>query len=468
MKAKITFLLCLALCVILCSCGNIIAPENTTYPDNTESAATSVLQVSDTPSTDNADESSNIQTSLQTTKETDPSVSDAITTELPIVTDPPVTETDKPADTKPPAVEAPEGITPVYVSDRSPSEDGKVNLVMVGDILIHDPILKYAKTSDGYSFTNLFENIKSDIERADIAMLNQEVIIAGGEYGIQGYPRFNSPFELADAIADAGFDIACHATNHTLDKGEDAMRDCLKYWNTKYPHITVIGMQDSEADASRVCIVEKNDIKIAMLNYTYGLNGAADSALSKEPYLVDRLIEKEVKEDLAAAEKYADFTVVSVHWGNEYTHTPSSSQKKWANIFLDGGADLVLGTHPHVLQPVEWLCGDDGEKMLVYWSLGNFINSTESSGKGIGDRMLGALADITLERDTEGKVKIASAYAVPLITHIEFKQFGITTYKFSDYTEQMLSKSEVLNKDGSFSYTYAKEHFEDMFGEFLK
>ena len=349
-----------------------------------------------------------------------------------------------------------------------PATEEKVNIVMVGDILMHDPILQYGKTEDGYSFDHLFENVKGDIEKADIAMLNQEVIIAGEKYGIQGYPRFNSPFELADAIADAGFDVACHATNHTLDCGADAMRACLEYWETEHPDITVIGMQDNSADASSICIIEKNGIKIAMLNYTYyAINYAGEPAIKKEPYLVNRLIEDEVRADIAAAEEYADFTVVSVHWGDEYSHTPSSEQRAWASVFLEGGVDLVLGTHPHVLQPVEWLEGTDGDKMLVYWSLGNFVNSTAEEGSGIGDRMLGAMADVTVERGVDGKVRITEAKAIPLITHIEFKKFGITTYKFSDYTEAQLSQSEAVKKDAALTFDYAEKHFSDMLGSFI-
>ncbi len=466
MKRKITALLSFVLCLCLCACV-ASAPDSTSISDVTVYTPSTAAADSDTVQAETELAGAGTDTTAQTeAQSTD--VSTTAPETKPPVTETPVTETDKP-EAKPPTIpETSSGITPLIKTDKNPSTDGCVKLVMVGDILMHDPILEYGKTNNGYSFYNLFENVKSDIKKADIAMLNQEVIISGEKYGIDGYPRFNSPFELADAIADAGFDVACHATNHTLDKGAEAMRTCLDMWGKRHAEVTVVGMHDSKSDAETVCIIEKNGIKIAMLNYTYGLNGAGNAAIEKEPYLVDMLVESEVKADLAVAEKYADFTVVSVHWGNEYTHTPSSSQKKWAEIFLDGGADLVLGTHPHVLQPVEWLEGENGERMLVYWSLGNFINCTESEGKGIGDRMLGALADVTVERGSDGKVKITSAYAVPLITHIELKQFGITTYKFSDYTEKMLSESEAVKKDSTLTYAYAKKQYEDMFGSFIK
>lgn len=354
-------------------------------------------------------------------------------------------------------------------TEQAPVEQGPVRMVMVGDILMHDPVIASGKQGDGYNFDHLFFNVRDEIGSADIAMLNQEVIIAGEKYGIQGYPRFNSPFELADAIAYAGFDVALHATNHTLDKGSDAMRDCLNYWREEHPSVKVLGMNASEEESNEICVIEKNGIRIAVLNYTYyAINPAGQSAIDKEPYLVNRLVESKVIADLRAANDAADFIVVAVHWGTEYSHTPSKEQKKWANLFLSEGVDLVLGTHPHVLQPIEWMEGADGHRMLVYWSLGNFVNSTESSGKGIGARMLGAMSDVTIEKDENGKAYISKAYAIPLITHLTSANKGITTYKFDTYTKEMLQNNLATQKDSSFTYDYIVSHYEEMLGSFMK
>ena len=136
---------------------------------------------------------------------------------------------------------------------------------------------------------------------------------------------------------------------------------------------------------------------------------------------------------------------------------------------LDCGVDLVLGTHPHVIQPIEWLEDAKGNRMLVYWSLGNFVNSTGESGVGKGARMLGAMADIVIEKDPEGKVFISDASAIPLITHIRYETFGITTYRFRDYTEQMLEQSEAKKKiDSTLTYTYCEETFSRVLGDFIK
>ncbi|MBQ2863603.1 MAG: CapA family protein [Clostridia bacterium] len=352
--------------------------------------------------------------------------------------------------------------------EDEPSLPEQVRLIMVGDILMHDPVLDSGKTAAGYSFSHLFENVREDISSADLALFNQEVIIAGEKYGIKGYPRFNAPFELADAIAEAGFDVALHATNHTLDAGKSAMLECLDYWQTKHPSIEVVGMHDSDADAWRISVIEKNGIRIAVLNYTDNMNPAGEQLLRDHPYLVDFLEEGRLRADVRAAREISDVVVVCVHWGSEYTHTPAAHQRRWAGIMLECGVDLVLGTHPHVIQPVEWLESADGERMLVYWSLGNFVNSTAERGAGKGARMLGAMAEVTIEKNGSGKAAISSASAVPLITHIEYKTYGITTYRFSSYSESLLLQSEAVRIDPSFTYSYCTETFEGVLGDFIK
>lgn len=438
MKRRIFSLLCLVLCVLLCGCAVIVGNDTDTADAITKDTATQ-------------SESQTTQDSPQSDAATD-SVSDVINgTESDAVTDVTGDETTKDQD-----------------NSTTPSDD-PVKLVMVGDVLMHDPVLDSGKLQGGgYSYKHLFDNVADVVGAADIAMFNQEVIIAGEKYGIDGYPRFNAPFELADAIAAVGFDVAVHATNHTLDVGKAAMLDCLNYWGTKYPDIEVVGMHDSPADAEKISIVEKNGIKIAILNYTYTVNGAGTAALAASPYLVDILDENRIRRDVKAADELADFVIVAAHWGTEYTHKPSTSQKKWAKLMLECGVDLVLGTHPHVIQPVEWMEDDQGNKMLVYWSLGNFINSTGETGKGKGARMLGAMADVELSRDEKGEVYISSAYAVPLVTHIKYQTYGITTYKFSDYTEAMLAESEAVRIDSTFTYQYCVDTFEEILGKFLK
>lgn len=344
-------------------------------------------------------------------------------------------------------------------------EDKSVTIRMVGDILLHEAVTESGLKSDGsYNFDHLFANVKSEIEEADIALVNQEVILGGSEMGLSGYPSFNGPFEVGDAIADAGFDIVLHATNHALDRGSRAVINCCNFWRTSHPEVSFIGISDS-ADKNNIVIKEAKGIKIAFINYTYGTNGIP--LPDGYPNAVTYLDEQTIRSDTAFAKENADFVVVCPHWGTEYTHEADSNQKYWAQLFLECGVDLVIGTHPHVTAPIEVL-EQNGHTMTVYYSIGNFVNSTAQTGAGIADRMVGAMADVTLERDSAGNVRIRDFGVVPLVTHLSKGYGGITTYKLSDYTEEMARQNLIVASDSAFSLEYCKTLTEKVFGDLAK
>ena len=198
-----------------------------------------------------------------------------------------------------------------------------VTLAMVGDVLLHTPVEESCQAEDGsYDFSSLFVNVKDDVQAADIAIVNQEVIIGGEELGVSGYPSFNAPYEAADALVDTGFDVVLHATNHAMDQGKKGVTNCLANWEKKYPQITISGINKSQEAQDTVTILEQNGIRIAILNYTYGLNGIA---LPQDmPYAVNLLDEEKVVSDIASAREQADFVVVCPHWGKEYSLQPDS------------------------------------------------------------------------------------------------------------------------------------------------
>ena len=263
---------------------------------------------------------------------------------------------------------------------------------MVGDILLHDNVQESGKLSDGtYNYEHLFANVAEDIQEADIAIANQEVILGGTEIGLYGYPNFNGPYEVGDALVKAGFNVILHATNHTLDRGKTALVNCMNFWKTNHADVAVLGVFESqEAYDNNIYIHEQDGIKIAILNYTYGTNGMPTP--SDMPFAVAMLEEDKVLADLQKANEQADFVIVCPHWGTEYRHNQSQDQEYWAKLFLENGVDLVIGTHPHYIQPVEMFTNENGQQMLVYYSLGNFINSTSDSGRGTADRMIGGMA----------------------------------------------------------------------------
>lgn len=330
----------------------------------------------------------------------------------------------------------------------------EITLLMVGDVLLHDRVEECAVQDDGtYNFDALFSNVAADIQAADVAIVNQEVIIGGEELGVSGYPCFNAPYAAGDALVKAGFDVVCHGTNHALDKGRKGIVNCINYWKENHSQIAVLGINETEEEQNDIYIYEQDGIKLAILNYTYGTNGIA--LPSDMPFAVDLLDENKVIADIKKAEQLADFTIVCPHWGTEYVLEQTKEQERWAQIFLENGVDLVIGTHPHVIEPIEMLVDSaTGNRMLVYYSIGNFANWTSESGKGKADRMVGGMAKVTIGMDEGGNIIITDYGVTALVCHVSYGANGVYTMKLSDYTESQSLQSEMINQDSSFSKEY--------------
>ena len=315
-----------------------------------------------------------------------------------------------------------------------------VTIVAFGDNLVHTSIINTGKQKDGsYDFDFIFKNVEDEIQSADIAILNQETILSTADLGYTGYPNFGTPIEMGQAILDAGFDVVLHATNHAMDKGVKGVFNTLDFWENQ-KEISTVGLNTTDDESSRVAFIETKGMTIAILNYTYGLNG--HSLPKGEEYLVNMLNNKEkITKDIQYAKERADFLIVSPHWGTEYSYEPNQSQKSWVNFFLEQEVDLVLGTHPHVLQPVEQVESEKtNHKMLVYYSLGNFI-----SGQDQVPRLLGGMARIKLAK-YEGKVEIVDSELIPIVTHYNYNKKEHTTYFLSDYNQQLADYHSIKDK----------------------
>ncbi len=262
-----------------------------------------------------------------------------------------------------------------------------LSLVMVGDNLIHSSIYEEAYKNanyQGYDFKPMISLIKDYIAKNDydLAYYNQETIIGGSEIGLSSYPAFNSPEEVADAMIDAGFNLVSLATNHTLDRGEVAIQNSCDYWNHQEGVLSA-GSYCSQEQRDEEKIFEKNNITYTMLSYTYGMNGI--QIPDGKDYLVNYFpmergdpntdtdyinYKKQVKEDVEKVRDKVDLLIVAMHWGYEYEHEPNAYQKDCAKFLADLGVDIVIGTHPHVVQPIEFI----GDTLVIY-SLGNFISA---------------------------------------------------------------------------------------------
>lgn len=346
------------------------------------------------------------------------------------------------------------------VKDKT-SSNNVVKIVAVGDNLIHNSVLKSGRINDStYNFNRLFEVMKNDFQEADIAIINQETILGGSFRPYDGYPNFNSPFELGDAIREAGFDVVLQASNHTLDIGVQGVYNCIDYWK-KHNEIVCLGINENQEERETIKIIERNGIKFALLNYTYGLNG---HILPKDKsYLVNLIDTTLIINDLRKAEQLADFTIVFPHWGEEYVYKPNKSQRSLAQLMTKNGADLIIGTHSHVLQSIEWIECDNGNKALCYYSLGNY-----TSGQLASPRVLGGMAEVTITREGDS-VYISNAGIVPTITHYEWIN-GTSmhkTYKFSDYTSKLEKRHSLNCYDSTFSIKNLQQLADQIIGDWI-
>ena len=336
-----------------------------------------------------------------------------------------------------------------------------VNLVAVGDNLIHNSVLKSGRINDStYNFDRLFDILREDFQEADIAIINQETILGGDFRPYDGYPNFNSPNELGDAIIKSGFDVVLQASNHTLDVGTQGIINCISYWK-QHPEVTYLGINESQEARDAIKVIEKNDIRFALLNYTYGLNGRV---LPKDKsYMVNLIDTALIRRDLEEAEAIADFTIVFPHWGVEYVYEPNKEQKMLAEMMARHGADLIIGTHPHVLQPIEWIEASNGNRALCYYSLGNY-----TSGQKATPRVLGGMAEVKIKRHN-GSIFIDEAGIIPLITHYEWVK-GTSlhqTYKLSEYTTRLERRHSLNYYDSTFSVQEIRNLSEQIVDEWI-
>ncbi len=314
-----------------------------------------------------------------------------------------------------------------------------VNLVAVGDMLMHAGASIPAMQADGsYNYDYLFANVRESIASADIAVANNEVIMAGNELGNIGYPQFNVRTELGDAEVSAGFDVILGATNHAMDQNASGIMNCVNYWHSSHPDTALLGIHSSADEASNITVKEVNGIKIAMLNYTYGLNGfEVPQDMSYAVDLMNDSTADKIAGDIAKAKDLADFVIVYPHWGTEYNLGTSDEQNKWAQFFADHDVDLVIGTHPHVVEPVQYVTGSSGHQTLVYYSLGNYV-----SIQYYNFSMLGGMAQVAITKDSSGTY-ISSYDMKFLVTHYTPGRTAVTTYFLDNYTDELAAAHAI-------------------------
>ncbi len=340
-------------------------------------------------------------------------------------------------------------------------EDTVVSLLACGDNLIHPSVYFYAMecyaqshqetctyvaTNDAnYDFFPIYENVADRMKAADICYINQETLSGGDGTKIYGYPTFNTPEAVGRTLRELGVDVINMAHNHMLDAGNDSF---LIHSDGFFRSLgmTPLGYYANQAATENIPILESKGLKFAFLPYTYGTNGITCSSNTYIPYLDETLIRHQV----ALAKQQADVVIVSAHWGVEDSYTPNDDQKRYAELFCELGVDAVIGMHSHCIQPMQWMDRPDGKRMLVAYSLGNFV-----SGMQNGLNVLEGMLSFDVRRDAEtGEITVETPVFTPLVLHyvkedsvdtqLDTGYRGFKLYDLKDYTAELAAQHGVV------------------------
>jgi poly-gamma-glutamate synthesis protein (capsule biosynthesis protein) len=349
-----------------------------------------------------------------------------------------------------------DGLT-LVTSGENKAEPDFLTLIAAGDNLIHESIIQAAFRDGEYAFEPIYAGIKPFIEPADIAFINQETPLAGEGFGYSRGLVFNTPPIMGKTLAETGFNVVSHANNHALDKGEAGLLATLELWNS-IPAMQYLGIHRSpEHREQRQIIINKNNINVGFLAYTYGTNRAP---LPREKSYLVSLAENEVMaREIDALRPLCDFLVVSMHWGNEYDHRYTGAQTATARLLADHGADLILGHHPHVIQACEYLPRRDGKKTLCFYSLGNFLAAQDHP-----QTLLGALAYIKIKK-VNSETSIEQTAVIPTVTHFDKAYAGFRIYPLYRYTEDLANTHGRKRPQYELSLAYFTALAEGIFGD---
>ena len=310
--------------------------------------------------------------------------------------------------------------------EKLKEEKYNISLIMAGDALIHSALYADAKNNNKYDFKPMLEEIKPIIEKYDLAFYNQETILGGSEIGLSTYPCFNSPHEVGDAFIDAGFNIVSLANNHTLDRGVKAITNSRNYWNKQ--DVLVSGSATSKEERNNIEVKEINNIKYTMLAYTTTTNGIK----AKHDYHVNIYNKEQVKKDIELMKDKTDIILVSMHWGEEYNHNVTNKQKEIATYLSSLGVDIIIGHHPHVVEPIEYI-----NNTLVIYSLGNFI----SAQRGV-ERLTGLMVSVDIEKtilENEMSINISDPTAELIYTYSTYNpRENFKVYPYTKLNEKIL------------------------------
>lgn len=323
-------------------------------------------------------------------------------------------------------------ITPTITPEVIIEEPKSFTFIGVGDNLYHGALYyRQRMAGNGYNFDTYYDGTREYSENADLAYINMETICNGDEhYELSSYPLFNGPKEVIDAVYNAGFDWWSISSNHSLDTGANGLLEQLNTIHEKYPDIITTGSHTSLEDKNTPIVKEINGIKVGFLGYTYGLNGLV--VPEDKEWLVSMIDKDQMKIDMEALSKVSDIQMVAMHWGVEYSTSISEEQKDLTKYLNELGAEVIIGTHPHVIEPAEIYHGEN-QDTLVYYSLGNYTSAQDAA-----PRMVGGMASFTVNYDPNTfKTSFTDVKFIPTVTWFDGGFNDWKTYTLADYNNDL-------------------------------
>lgn len=308
------------------------------------------------------------------------------------------------------------------------------DVIAVGDNLYHTGLLNSGMKEDGsWNYDHVYEHVVDEIQAADMAIVDQETVLTSDHDRISSYPCFATPTEVADSLMRAGFDVVESATNHFDDYGIELMEQTFDFWKNNYPDVPVLGVHETEEDAAKIKTKTVNDITFAFLDYTYGTNhfGVGEDF----EYRIDLFDQVKIAAQLEEAKKISDVIIFIAHWGIEDETYPCEYEKQWATFLLQHGVDVLIGGHPHVLQPYGKMSDDAGNEMLIYYSLGNFV-----SCQNFLPELLGGMAKFTVRKtvlNDDVKIEILNQKIEPTVMHYNHDEGVYQVYMLRDYNDEL-------------------------------
>ncbi|MCD7799694.1 MAG: CapA family protein [Ruminococcus sp.] len=348
----------------------------------------------------------------------------------------------------------------VTTTESMPIQNPTVNITVEGDNLIHSSIYNQANARadyNGYDFSYAYERVEQ-LFTGDLNIMNQETLICNDEYPPADYPCFNSPVDLGNHMIDIGINVFSIANNHMIDMGADGLSACLDYWDSKEQYgILHYGAYRDESDMQNIVTTEVNGISfafVAFTEYTNGLSLPTDSPLQ----IVYTSEMDRMQSQVELADELADVVVVSVHWGSEDTHEVDDYRRTLAQNFADWGANLIIGTHSHTVQSMEYITNKYGDEAFVFYSLGNFISAQSDNFN-----LVGLVGDLNVTKDlSSGSIIIDNIKARPVITHYGYGYSDVQVYPYFEYDDDLASQHGIHTAESGNYHDFSMEVIDEI------